>query len=217
MGGKPARHAAARALSASLDSPIELILHRARELSGRNACRDLIDAVARAAGVRPPTGSSHLYLSWPEAAEMGAAGVTFGNHTATHPDLTMLDVGAQEKEILRASRSLEDHLPAEARLSALAYPFGVHDANTSEAVASCGIGATLAIGGRNEFGNPVQLARTPAGQASVARLFADLEIVEPAKASLRRLFRHLAHIPLVRREHWRSSSAERHVPGAPQV
>ena len=60
MGGKPARHAAARALSASLDSPIELILHRARELSGRNACRDLIDAVARAAGVRPPTGSSHL-------------------------------------------------------------------------------------------------------------------------------------------------------------
>jgi hypothetical protein len=129
----------------------------------------------------------------------------------------MLDVAAQQEEILRANRSLEYHLPAAARVSALAYPFGAYDANTCEAVAVCGMHVALSIGGATECDIVLQLARTPVGHASVARLFADLEIVEPAKASLRRIVARLARPPLERGRQRQSASAERRVPDAPQV
>jgi peptidoglycan/xylan/chitin deacetylase (PgdA/CDA1 family) len=217
MGRASARQAAAKILGVKRSSSIGLILDRARELCASNRCRDLLDAVSRASGVHTPAGSSELYLSWPEAAEMSQVGITFGNHTATHPDLAALGVASQREEIIRASRSLECHLPAEARLSALAYPFGSRGVETRDAAASCGIGVTVAIGGATEFRAPIELGRTPVGRASVARLFADLEIVEPAKASLRRISTRLARISLIRRGRWHSPRARRRVPGAPQV
>jgi len=216
-GGERARRAAATILGANVDAPIGIIVEHARERCAMNGCRDLLDAVSQAAGVRPPPGNSRLYLSWHEAAEMSRAGIAFGNHTATHPDLATLDVVAQQEDIIRASLSLEANLPTHARISALAYPFGACGANTPEAVASCGIRVMLTIGGSNQLGKSLHLSRTPVGRASVARLFADLEIVEPAKASLRHVFSRRVHNPRMRPRRWHSATSEPHVPGAPQV
>ena len=216
-GAGRARRAAATILGANLDAPIGIIVERARERCAMNGCRDLLDAVSQAAGVRPPAGNSRLYLSWLEAAEMSRVGISFGNHTATHPDLARLDVAAQQEEITRASLSLEANLPSHARISALAYPFGAYGANTPEAVAACGMRVMLTIGGSNQLGKSLHFSRTPVGRASVARLFADLEIVEPAKALLRRMFSRRVQNPGKRRRHWHSPTGERRVPGAPQV
>lgn len=213
--GEPARRTAAMLLGASVDSSVALLVERARALSSRKQLEDLLEAVTLAAGVRPPSDSSDLYLNWSDAAEMSKAGITFGNHTATHSDLARLELLEQHQEIIRAQRSLERHLPADALLSALAYPFGAHNASTRDAVSMSGIEVAVGIGGATEWTAPLQLARTPVGSSSVARLFADLEFVEPAKAFLRRIFVSLRRAPA--REQWHSVSAERHVPGAPQV
>jgi peptidoglycan/xylan/chitin deacetylase (PgdA/CDA1 family) len=215
-GGEPARRAAATRLQTDLDSPVALLVEGARELS-RHALEQLMEAVALAAGTQPPPGNSNLYLSWSDALDMSKAEITFGNHTAAHPDLTTLDVASQTEEITRAERSLESHLPTNARLSALAYPFGAHNVNTGDAVAASGLRMTLAVGGSIAWTLPVQLGRTPVGESSVARLFADLEIVEPAKAFVGRIFDRGFSAKQVPREHWHSRRVERHVPGAPQV
>ena len=214
-GGEPARRAAATLVGASVESSVAELVERARALSPRKQLEDLLEAVALAAAVRAPSGNPDLYLNWSDAAEMSKAGITFGNHTASHPDLTTLEVAAQHEEIVRAQRSLERHVPADALLSALAYPFGAHNVNTRDAVAMSGIEVAVGVGGATEWTAPLQLARTPVGTSSVARLFADLEIVEPAKASLRRIFVRQRRAPV--RGQWHSASAERRVPGAPQV
>ena len=216
-GKEPAQRAAATLLGTSVEATTASLVERARDLRPRKKLDDFLAAVALAAGLHRPPGNSNLYLSWSHAAEMSNAGITFGNHTATHPDLTTLDVASQSDEINRAERSLERHLPAEARLSALAYPFGGHDANTRDALATSGIDVALGVGGSTVWTVPIQLSRTPVGEASVARLFADLEVVEPAKAFLRRMFARDARSAHVSGERWNSRSVEGHVPGAPQV
>lgn len=60
-------------------------------------------------------------LSWAQAREMAAQGVSFGSHTVTHPDLATLSAGQAEHE-LRASRAdIEAHLGRPVHL--LAYPY----------------------------------------------------------------------------------------------
>lgn len=216
-GGGPAQRAAAVLLNASVEASVASLVERARKLQPRKKLEEFLEAVALAAGIHTPPGNTDLYLSWSDAAEMSKAGITFGNHTAAHPDLSTLDVVSQSDEITRAERSLERHLPAEARLAALAYPFGAHNANTRDALATSGIAFSLGVGGSTVWTAPVQLSRTPVGESSVARLFADLEIVEPAKAFLRRIFAPDVRATQHSGEHWNSPSVEGHVPGAPQV
>jgi peptidoglycan/xylan/chitin deacetylase (PgdA/CDA1 family) len=69
-------------------------------------------------------------LGWQEIAEMTRADITFGSHTHTHPDLTRLDPGRVEQELVSSKRVIEDALgrPVEA----FAYPYGAHDARVKE-------------------------------------------------------------------------------------
>ena len=77
-----------------------------------------------------PTQPIHVerraLFGWAEVKEMSRAGIGFGSHTRTHPDLTTL-AGRQAKEELVASKqTIEDAIgrPVEA----LAYPYGACDA-----------------------------------------------------------------------------------------
>jgi peptidoglycan/xylan/chitin deacetylase (PgdA/CDA1 family) len=65
-------------------------------------------------------------LDWMEVRAMTAAGVAFGSHTRSHPDLTGLAPRALEAELVRSKQAIEDAVgrPVEA----LAYPYGAHDA-----------------------------------------------------------------------------------------
>ncbi len=61
-------------------------------------------------------------LAWREVAEMRAAGMAFGSHTWSHPNLAELDHRRLLEELRRSKATLEDRTGE--RVAALAYPFG---------------------------------------------------------------------------------------------
>ncbi len=81
-------------------------------------------------------------LSWDQAKEMAAAGVELGAHTVSHPILSTLEPGAQEAEILRSRRRIDEatgHRPL-----TFAYPNGStrdYDRHTVEILGRAGFTA----------------------------------------------------------------------------
>jgi peptidoglycan/xylan/chitin deacetylase (PgdA/CDA1 family) len=64
-------------------------------------------------------------LGWTEVREMSMAGITFGSHTQTHPDLTMLPPPRVEEELLGSKRKIEDTIGSP--VDTFAYPYGVYN------------------------------------------------------------------------------------------
>jgi peptidoglycan/xylan/chitin deacetylase (PgdA/CDA1 family) len=65
-------------------------------------------------GIRP--------LEWSQAREMVAAGLDFGAHTYSHPNLAQIDEAAMRLELIEAKARLETRLDRE--VHSFAYPFG---------------------------------------------------------------------------------------------
>lgn len=61
-------------------------------------------------------------LTWGQMDEMQAAGVTFGAHTVTHPNLAALDRASVTREMRTSRDVLEEHL--QVPVETFAYPFG---------------------------------------------------------------------------------------------
>jgi len=74
---------------------------------------------------RLPTLGGRQMLSWGEVREMKDAGIDFGAHTVTHPDLTAIDAARMEHEIRGSKEIIENNL-GEPVLS-FAYPYGLYD------------------------------------------------------------------------------------------
>jgi peptidoglycan/xylan/chitin deacetylase (PgdA/CDA1 family) len=74
---------------------------------------------------RLPTLGGRRMLSWGEIIEMKDAGIDFGAHTVTHPDLTAIDAARMEYEIRGSKEIIENNL-GEPVLS-FAYPYGLYD------------------------------------------------------------------------------------------
>jgi len=83
---------------------------------------------------RLPSMEDRSMLSWHEINEMHRAGIAFGGHTLTHPDLTHLPKELLELEVLGGKRVIEDALGS--RVDTFAYPFGRYDDRCREIV-SC--------------------------------------------------------------------------------
>jgi peptidoglycan/xylan/chitin deacetylase (PgdA/CDA1 family) len=81
---------------------------------------------------RLPSLSGRAMLSWEEIRAMHRAGIRFGAHTMTHPDLTLLSADGIEDEIIGSKRIIEDALST--AVESFAYPFGRFD-DRSRAVA----------------------------------------------------------------------------------
>lgn len=76
-------------------------------------------------------------LSWSNIQEMNRSGlVSFGGHTVSHPNLTMLSKNEVLDECKRCKVVLEDRIGQ--RVTAFAYPFGVLNQYIKEAVVQCG-------------------------------------------------------------------------------
>lgn len=84
-------------------------------------------------GDRTKLGSSSTYLpamggrkmlSWENIHEMKSAGIDFGSHTLTHPDLTRVPVECLDREIHESKTVLEDTI--ERKVSVFSYPYGYH-------------------------------------------------------------------------------------------
>jgi peptidoglycan/xylan/chitin deacetylase (PgdA/CDA1 family) len=96
-----------------------------------NGARDrLLDTL----GAEQPT---HVRpLTWREAAIMQRAGIAFGGHSHTHPNLTALSDGVLREEIIRSRGLISMRL--ERTPSLFAYPFGELDARVARAVEDAG-------------------------------------------------------------------------------
>lgn len=70
------------------------------------------------------------FLSWVEAEQMQAAGMSIGSHTYTHRLLSQLSALDQEDEMLRSRAAIQAALGSGVR--ALAYPVGARDSYTGE-------------------------------------------------------------------------------------
>lgn len=77
------------------------------------------------AGVRLPSLEGRTMLSWAEIREMHAAGIEFGAHTLTHPDLTSLPPDRVETEMRESKSVIEDALGGGVRT--FCYPYGRHN------------------------------------------------------------------------------------------
>ena len=61
-------------------------------------------------------------ISWPQVQEMGTAGIEFGSHTVTHPNLTCISDEDLERELGDSKRILEERL--QRSVQSIAYPIG---------------------------------------------------------------------------------------------
>ena len=67
-------------------------------------------------------------LAWGEIREMQRAGMNFGAHTLTHPDLTRLPTPRIEREMIASKTVLEEALGEP--VTSFAYPFGRYDSRS---------------------------------------------------------------------------------------
>ncbi|QDZ08135.1 polysaccharide deacetylase family protein [Sphingomonas panacisoli] len=127
---------------------------------------------------------SQLYVSWDDVREMQQAGMTFGNHTITHPNLERLSDDEQFAEFAGAQDAIGRKIGL---VTSLAYPFGHHSGSSADIAARAGLTSIGEVGGANRRLNPMAIGRTHIGDETVAGLFARVEVVEPIKARLRAL------------------------------
>jgi len=183
--GEVARPAAARALGCPAGATPEALLDAARARYDAEVVRALLAEIRAAAGP-PPADLPRMHLSWDEVAQMRAQGISFGNHTASHPNLARLSAADQRAAMVRARDVLRERIGAP---TSLAYPFGDHDATSRALAVETGHVSVMEVGGINAPLDLTRVARTPVQARSDAELFAELEVIGPVKGWLRRLTR----------------------------
>jgi peptidoglycan/xylan/chitin deacetylase (PgdA/CDA1 family) len=119
------------------------------------------------------------YVSWDEMRELASAGITIGNHTASHPVLGGLDPELQRREIQLGREAVEQELGA---CTSLAYPFGSYDAASASLAADCGHRSIMLVGERLRH-DLLAVGRVSVRSDDAAGIFAELEVVAPLKAA----------------------------------
>lgn len=66
-------------------------------------------------------------LTWYQIRELHRHGITFGSHTATHPQLSVLDASSVKDEIVNSKKAIEDQVGAV--VDSFAYPYAFPDGN----------------------------------------------------------------------------------------
>lgn len=146
---------------------------------------DLLDELRVCAGLGLDAAcrDHSLYLSWNEIREMRNNGFTFGNHSKSHPNLAGMNANEQRAEIEEAHEILLHRIGG---VDSLSYPFGYYDETSLALARELGIRTVMQVGGTNVPLDPHALARVPVRAATVAGLFAQMEVVEPIKAWFRK-------------------------------
>lgn len=79
---------------------------------------------------QPDTIPRQPLLGWDEVRELARAGVRFGSHTRSHPDLTRSGPGGVEDELRGSKERIEDALGVP--VTSLAFPYGRHSTEVRE-------------------------------------------------------------------------------------
>jgi peptidoglycan/xylan/chitin deacetylase (PgdA/CDA1 family) len=97
---------------------------------------------------QPLTVERRPLLGWAEIKEMSRAGISFGSHTVTHPDLRKLPRHAVEEELVASKKTIEDATGD--AVETIAYPYGACDETIkrlAQAHFSLGCATTLGFAG----------------------------------------------------------------------
>ena len=110
--GQVARPIISRELGPGRSRPIGVLIRVLRERYDPEITEKLVATLRAATGTYPLklARDERLHLSWDEIAEMASAGMSFGNHTGSHPPLANLPAESCREEIRRAADVLS-HLP----------------------------------------------------------------------------------------------------------
>jgi len=186
--GDVARPIVAESLRLSPKLAASELVESARLLKDPYKTSEILKRLRAATGCEPEAiALSHrLYLDWNEIDEMAAGGMTFGNHTCSHPMLENLTEDQARSEI-REAGSVLAKLPGACQI--LAYPFGSHNASTVRIARELGYVCLLEVEGTNSPLDPASIGRINVCSMSTAALFARMEVVEPVKLALKRGFR----------------------------
>lgn len=133
-----------------------------------------------------------LYLSGRQVEEMRRAGFSFGNHTFSHPNLTRLSEDECRDEIERGRAIPTGNGAPIATRPSFAYPFGLHSETARRVAQAVGHRTIMKIGGWNRPLDLTRLSRIPVYATTPAEFFAELEIVHPIKAWVRRVLARTA-------------------------
>ena len=89
-------------------------------------------------------GSNSYYMTWPQIADLAAAGNEIGGHTRTHPHLTQLKSAQAQQEVCGNRADLQAHGfdPV-----SFAYPYGDYNAKVETIVENCGYVSARRVGG----------------------------------------------------------------------
>ncbi len=116
-------------------------------------------------------------MTWAEVRELQGAGIEFGTHSVTHPELHALPLGAVADELARSKGQLEERLRVEAAHFAYPYAFPQEDgpftAVLSELLRAQGYRTcvTTRIGRVEPGDDPYRLKRLPVNQCDDRALF----------------------------------------------
>lgn len=117
-----------------------------------------------------PSLSGRRMLNWRLVREMHAAGIDFGAHTLTHPDLTRLSPAQAEEEIVRSKEIVQDGIGDV--VTCFAYPYG-RSASRHRAIAAEHFAGACSdrLGLMNDLSDPWALERVDAYYLRTAGLF----------------------------------------------
>jgi peptidoglycan/xylan/chitin deacetylase (PgdA/CDA1 family) len=109
------------------------------------------------------------YLTWDMVAEMHKAGMEFGSHSRTHPDLRSRNVEFLSGEILASKETIEAHIGEPVRV--FSYPAGRYDSLTLHMVKSASFwsAVTTQWGARHSFENRFEMSRIRVSGNDTAR------------------------------------------------
>lgn len=102
--------------------------------------------------------STRSFLSWEEVSGMANYGISFGSHSSTHPNLTLLS----EKELFRefeiSKKKIEEKIGT--RVEVFSYPFGLYDEKCKRIAEKSGYKVAFATNRSNVSLNPFSIPRT---------------------------------------------------------
>lgn len=178
-----ARGIAAPIIGAAPGAPIEVFLRRARDRCQATQLQRLLTELRQELRYDPAkvAAGAELYLGDADLAELANAGVSFGNHTVSHYDLARLDSASCAAEIRGAAARLATVPGA---VPSLAFPYGRRNEETRQIALALGMGSLAEVGGSNARFDRTRIARVSVTHQSVGGLFAQMAVVEPAKAWL---------------------------------
>jgi peptidoglycan/xylan/chitin deacetylase (PgdA/CDA1 family) len=103
-------------------------------------------------------------MDWARIRELAAAGIIFGSHSLTHPDLTQLGAEKLAAEVGDSKKLIEDRIGLEVRH--FCYPYGAHNPRVVDAVENAGY-ATACVtrrGAVSRDSDPFRLPRLTVGK-----------------------------------------------------